>query len=95
MACIKWPVSLGLLSCHFVELILFTYDIYCPTTSSVISEERCTKIVLECLHGKVERFMCEGGDYESLEGCEEIICRDISDMKVRDYNINMLCLNIC
>lgn len=38
--------------------------------------------------------MCEGGDYESLEGCEETICRDISDIKVRDFDINMLCLNV-
>lgn len=44
---------------------------------------------------RVERFICEGRDYESLEGCEETICRDISDIKVRDYNIEMLCLSVC
>lgn len=44
---------------------------------------------------RVERFICEGRDYECLEGCEETICRDISDIKVRDYNIEMLCLNVC
>lgn len=42
---------------------------------------------------RVERFMCEGGDYGSLEGCEETICRDISDIGVRDFNI-LLCLNV-
>lgn len=42
---------------------------------------------------RVERLMCEGGDYEILEGCEETICRAISDIEVRDFNI-MLCLNV-
>lgn len=44
---------------------------------------------------RVERFMCGGRDYESLEGCEETICRDISDIKVRNSNVNVLCLNVC
>lgn len=44
---------------------------------------------------RVEGFMYKERDYGSLEGCEETICRDIIDIKVRDYKIKMLHLNIC
>lgn len=44
---------------------------------------------------RVEGFMYEKRDYGSLEGCEKTICRDLTDIKVRDYKIKMLYLNIC
>lgn len=39
--------------------------------------------------------MHEERDYGILESCEETICRDIIDIKVRDYKIRMLYLNTC
>lgn len=44
---------------------------------------------------RVEGFTYKERDYGSLEGCEETICRDITDTKVKDYKIKMLYLNIC
>lgn len=36
--------------------------------------------------------MYDEGDYGSLEGCEKPICRDIIDVKVKDYTIKVLCI---